>query len=134
MMAPASLMLLALVARTVTLDEAEHAARQQRPDVREAAAATVAGVARVDRVRRLDPVAARHADVHQHDVGGVLLTESNRLVSVFRAADDDEASVLVEDALDQVCEVRVVFGDQDAEGCLVHEGRSLPQYVRRMRQ
>jgi len=51
MMAPASLMLLALVARTVTLDEAEHAARQQRPDVREAAAATVAGVARVEQAR-----------------------------------------------------------------------------------
>ena len=51
MMLPAATLLLALTARTVTLDEAERAAVTQRPDIREADAAVAAGVARDEQAR-----------------------------------------------------------------------------------
>jgi outer membrane protein len=51
MMLPAAALLLALTARTVTLDEAESAAAAQRPDIREADAAVAAGVARDEQAR-----------------------------------------------------------------------------------
>ena len=82
----------------------------------------LAGVARMDRARCVDAVADRHADVHQHDVGCVLLAEPNRFVSVRCAADEDEPPVFVEDALDELGELIVVFGDKDAERCLGHDG------------
>ena len=50
MMLPAATLLLALTARTVTLDEAERAAAQ-RPDIRQADAAVAAGVARDEQAR-----------------------------------------------------------------------------------
>ena len=50
-MLQAATLLLALTARTVTLDEAERAAAAQRPDIREADAAVAAGVARDEQAR-----------------------------------------------------------------------------------
>ena len=51
MMIPAATLLLALIARTVTLDEAERAAAAQRPDIRMADAAAAGGVARDEQAR-----------------------------------------------------------------------------------
>ena len=72
--------------------------------------------------RRVDAVAARHADVHQHDVGLVLRAEGHRVVAGRGAADDDEASVAVEDRPDQFGELIVVLGEQDSEGVSVTKG------------
>ena len=74
----------------------------------------LARVARVDRASRFDAVATRHADVHQHDVGLVLLTQPNRLVPVGRAPRDDEAAVALEHLLDERGEWFVVLADDDA--------------------
>jgi outer membrane protein len=51
MMLPAATLLLALTARTVTLEEAERAAAAQRPDIRLADANVAAGVARDEQAR-----------------------------------------------------------------------------------
>jgi outer membrane protein len=50
-MTPVPLLLLALTARTVTLEEAERAAETNHPEVRQARANTEAGVARVEQAR-----------------------------------------------------------------------------------
>ena len=42
----------------------------------------LARIALVDLAGRVDPVADRHADVHQNDVGGELLDQPHRLVAV----------------------------------------------------
>ena len=66
--------------------------------------------------------------------GCVLGAKPNRLVAVRCATDEDEASVVVEDALDEVGELLVVFGDQNAERCRRSRARSLSQAARRMRR
>ena len=79
-------------------------------------------VTRVNRAGCVDSVATRHPDVHQDDVGRVLLAERDGVVAARCAPDHDEAAVAVEVRLDEPGEAVVVLGEQDSQRGLGHEG------------
>ena len=72
------------------------------------------GVELVDQPCRLDPVADRHHDVHEDEIG-CTSPASSTASSPFGPRHDDEAAVLAEDRLDQLREAIVVLRDQDAK-------------------
>jgi membrane dipeptidase len=84
----------------------------------------LARMQRADETGRLDAVAARHRDVHQHDVGAVLARELDGLVAGPRPPHDLETAVFVEERRDQLGELVVVFGDNDAKGLGLHSAES----------
>ena len=69
----------------------------------------------------LDAVAARHAQVHQHDVRPQPVGERERLVAVGRRADDLDPGEQPEQGGESFADDALVVGDQDADGC-VHAG------------
>ena len=66
-----------------------------------------------DPARRVEAVGARHAQVHEDDVGPELARELDRLLAVGGAADDLDPPVEREDRLERLGEEQVVVGDQD---------------------
>ena len=78
------------------------------------------GVERADQAGRLDPVAARHREVHDDEVRAVRARELHRLVARPRPADDLEASVFVQERCDQLRELVVVLGHDDAQYLDLH--------------
>ena len=74
-----------------------------------------------DRARGGEAVGARHAQVHEHDVGPELAREPDRLLAVARAADDLDPAVEREDRLERLGEEQMVVDDQDAD----HVGRKV---------
>ena len=78
------------------------------------------GVQRANDTCRLDAVTAGHGDVHQDDVRAMLARELDRLVAGSRPAHDLEAAVFREERHDQLRELVVVFGDNDAKGLGLH--------------
>ena len=70
---------------------------------------------RDDPPRRLDPVDARHPDVHQDHVGLELGREAHRLRAVLGLADDLEVVARLEDQAEAAAHERLVVGDQDAD-------------------
>ena len=81
----------------------------------------LARVTFADRPCRGDAVLAGQSDVHQHDIGIVLLDQSHDLVAVGCTTDDDEPSVALEDVHDERGELLIVLADDDPEWCLQHE-------------
>jgi hypothetical protein len=67
--------------------------------------------------RRLDAVHARHADVHEHDVGVEALGERDRLVAVAGLGDHGDPARRLEHGLEARAHERLVVGDEDAERC-----------------
>src|SRR5207245_2507820 len=66
--------------------------------------------------RRLEPVDARHADVHQHDVRAVPERELDRLPALARLADHLDRRVELEQLAEARPDERLVIDDQDANG------------------
>ncbi len=65
--------------------------------------------------RRLDPVGARHADVHQDDVGREARGEPRRLLAVLGLADDLEVGLALEDDAEAAADERLVVREQDPD-------------------
>ena len=63
---------------------------------------------------RLDAVHARHAHVHQHDVGIELGGQAHGLAAVARLADDDEVVLRLEHHAEAHPQERLVVDEQDA--------------------
>jgi hypothetical protein len=59
----------------------------------------------------LDPVHARHSDVHQHDVGAVLGRRDDRLLAGFGLGDDLDVAGRLEHRLETRAHHRLVVGD-----------------------
>jgi pimeloyl-ACP methyl ester carboxylesterase len=66
--------------------------------------------------RRLDPVHARHADVHQHDVGLVTASELHRLLSVLGHGHHGDRARRLEHGLETRPGERLVVGDENSDG------------------
>ena len=62
---------------------------------------------------RLDAVHARHPQVHQHDVGGVLGGERERLLAVGRGADELDPVEQAEQRAEALAHDALVVGEQD---------------------
>ena len=73
-----------------------------------------------DLARGLDPVHARHVEVHQHDVGLELLGLLDRLGAVGGGADELDVLEPADQAAEAVADDAVVVGEQDAD----HRGTS----------
>ena len=69
--------------------------------------------------RRLDAVHARHADVHQHDVGRVGLGGRDRLLAGARLGHDLDRAGRLEHRLEAGAHHRLVVGDDDAQAAHV---------------
>ena len=69
----------------------------------------------LDQRGRGDAVEARHAHVHQHDVGGRDRQRLDRLAAVGRLADDGHVGLGVDHELEAVADQRLVVGDEDAD-------------------
>ena len=65
----------------------------------------------------LDPVAAGHPQVHQHDVRPKPDRERERLVAVGCGADDLDAGEQAEQGCESFADDPLVVGDQDADRC-----------------
>ena len=66
--------------------------------------------------RRRQPVHARHADVHQDDVGGAAAGERDRLDAVRGLADDLDVGLGLEDRAQPAAHHRLIVGEQHADG------------------
>ncbi len=63
---------------------------------------------------RLEPTRARHANVHQHDVGQEIRGELDRFDAVGCLADDLDVVLLREHLLEPTPKQRVVVHDENA--------------------
>jgi hypothetical protein len=68
-----------------------------------------------DAARGLDAVDARHADVHEHDVGQCLPRARDRLGAVARLADDLDVGLRAQDHAKARAHEALVVGEQDAD-------------------
>ena len=75
-----------------------------------------AGVVVAKAAGGLDPVAARHAQVHQHDVWPELDRQGDCLVAVGCGADDLDAVEQPEEGAESLADHALVVGDEDADG------------------
>jgi hypothetical protein len=71
--------------------------------------------ARGEPADRLDAVAARHPQVHQHDVGVVLGGERDRLLAVGGGADELDPVEQPEQRAEALADDALVVGEQDAD-------------------
>ena len=69
-------------------------------------------VRRRDRLHDLEPVALRHLDVEEHQVGTLARDERQRRLSVAALADDGDAGLGGEQAADAAARRRLVVDDQ----------------------
>ena len=76
----------------------------------------MSGVLGADAARRFDAVAARHAQIHQHDVGTLARDQGDRLLAVRRGADDGDVGQQVEQRRETFAHRCLVVGDRDAQG------------------
>ena len=67
----------------------------------------------VDAAGRFDAVHPGHAQVHQHDVGGVLLDQSKGFLSVTCGADDIDVRQTLADGHKAVADERLVIDDDE---------------------
>ena len=71
-----------------------------------------------DLARGRDAVEARHADVHQDDVGALFADEVDRLLAVRRLARDLHVGLRLHDHAEACAHQRLVVGDDDADQLL----------------
>ena len=71
-------------------------------------------------LRRLDPVAARHAQVHQHHVGGAGHREPHGLLAVGRRADDLDVREQADEHRQPLAHHALVVGEQHADRIVAH--------------
>ena len=71
---------------------------------------------RADCARRLDAVRARHADVHEHNVGTQTVRQRCGLVAIARLADHLDTVVRRQDQAEPAAHKVLVVGDEHADG------------------
>ena len=81
--------------------------------------------------RGLDPVDARHAQVHEHDLGPVLGAERERLLAVGRGGHELDAVEQPEQRADALAHEALVVGEQDADRPVLTVGRGVARAHRR---
>src|SRR5690606_34148426 len=74
--------------------------------------------------RRLDTIEARHAQIHQHDVGTMKTRRGDRLFAVAGFTDDFERGFLFEQDAQAFAKERLIVDQQDADGQRSHAGIS----------
>ena len=88
--------------------------RRQDHDPRRATRRAVGGRPS-EPARRLEPIEARHPDVHQDDVGRVAPRQADGGLAVRRLGDDLDVGLRLEDHAEPGPDQRLVVGDQDAK-------------------
>src|SRR5581483_2373828 len=82
-----------------------------------------------DATRRLDAVAARHAEVHQDDLGAQPFDERDRLLAVGGAADDLEVGQQPEQRREPLAHDTLVVGEDDGRHAGTHSSTRNPAPV-----